>query len=159
MAGQRCHPPISQPGWAAGHCCSRYESCFKSCVLTSWLAGWLQLWLAAGNNAGVVGLFPVVEPPPALGRSEEAPPAAAGSVFAAPQAVLARGHDEVRRAGAAASAFLPAHASPALLLPAQHSTARCWNRSCTACPAAAKLLPGCYSNALAGTGSDVWNGK
>ncbi|GAB4815922.1 hypothetical protein N2152v2_002968 [Parachlorella kessleri] len=57
-----------------------------------------QLWLAAGNNTGVVGLFPVAEPPPALGRSEDAAPAPLGSVFAPPQAALARGHDEVVRA-------------------------------------------------------------
>lgn len=44
-----------------------------------------------------VGLFPVVEPrPSALGDSLSGGAAApAASVFAPPQAVLARGHDEV----------------------------------------------------------------
>lgn len=83
-----------------------------------------QLWLLAGNNAGSVGFFPVLEPPPALeppqaqqaADSEEAliarpPPPQPRPLFGQPQGVLAGGaHSDVVRSvlwpGAAGSMCL-----------------------------------------------------
>ena len=115
-------------------------------------------------HRGVVGLFPVVEPPSARGMSEAAGAgsAPAASIFAPPQAVLARGHDEVRGAeGGREERRLCSVVSPCSLRPAQHAPA--WWASCVLhLPPPQKRIrppmlpppppPGGASGALAGRG-------
>lgn len=56
-----------------------------------------QLWLLAGNNAGTVGFFPVLEPPMSAAAAAAAAANPGTSLFGPPAAVLAGGHDDIVR--------------------------------------------------------------